>query len=461
MKCIQCFTEIGAATRCPNCNTEQADDRKKRASCRALPAGCVLRGIGGNYELGKVLGAGGFGITYLAKNTENDRLLAVKEFFPSLICERDMHGKVCPKNSPDAFNRSVNHFCREAEILHKLGHCPNVANVDGVFLANNTAYLVMEFIKGPSLSETLKKAGGRLPYAQAREILLQIANALRQVHDAGLVHSDISPSNILLEDGKRVKLIDFGAARSVSYEQDGRLTVQIKPGFSPPEQYAGSHLPMGPWTDLYAMAGTFLRLITGITPPTPVERKAGEKLINPRSVAPEMPEEEEQAIMRALELDYHLRPQSVDAFLREFFGSKTLSEKKSEKILPKKNLFDSLIGMVSGSSLPKAELQIGGRTVKHITLKPGRLYLAGREKTQCNLRLPDEATISRVHLTLRYIQERNLILLEDRSTNGTVLEDGRLLRRDKVYLAGNCRLYLASGKVIIRIIFNNRQEDCR
>lgn len=461
MKCVQCFSEIGSEPKCPRCGADQTADREKRKACRALPTGCVLHCDGGNYELGRVLGAGGFGITYLAKDAEKNRLLAVKEFFPSQICERNEQGMVCPKNSKDAFKRSVNHFCREAEILHKLDRCPNVANVDGVFLANNTAYLVMEFIRGPSLSDVLKKGGGRMPYPKAREILLQIANALRQVHEAGLVHSDISPSNILLEDGKRVKLIDFGAARSVAQEQDGKLTVQVKPGFSPPEQYAGSHLPMGPWTDLYAMAGTFMRMLTGVAPPTPVERKAGEKLINLRSLLPEMPEAEEQAIMKALELDYLLRPKSVDEFIREFSGAKTQKEPTTEIEPNKAGILGGLFGARNNAPLPSVELYMGGRRVKRINLKPGRVYLAGREKSQCDLKLPEEATISRVHLSLCFIQDKNMILLEDRSTNGTVLEDGSLLRRSRIFLAGGCSLYLASGNVILRIIFNNKQEDRR
>lgn len=462
MKCIQCFYEIGSAPRCPRCNTDQLADRQKRISCNGLPAGTLLRGPFGSYELGRILGAGGFGITYLARENAKSRMLAVKEFFPSELCRRDARGKVCPQRSREAFQRSVEHFCREAEILQKLVDCPNVANVEGVFLANNTAYLIMEYIQGPSLREMQTRAGGRIPYRQARELLLQIAGALRQVHDAGLIHSDISPSNILLENGNRVKLIDFGAARSLMQEQDESLTVQVKPGFSPPEQYAGSHLPLGPWTDLYALAGTFLRMITGTTPPTAIERKSGTELKSPRLWVPEMEEMEEQAIMKALALDYRQRPQSVDAFLRDFSGVKTNTDQSPEQAREKKGLWDRLVDRKKTTScLPSLELLKGNRAATRIELKPGRVYRIGRGNGQCDLELPNVPTISRVHLTLRYMPERKEILLEDCSLNGTRLGDGRLLRQNSLHLSQSCLLFLADGKVVLRINLNNKQEDSR
>lgn len=464
MKCIQCFHEIGSAPRCSLCGADQLADRKKRTSCSGLPAGTLLHGPRGSYELGRILGAGGFGITYLARGSEYSRPLAVKEFFPSELCRRDEWGRVCPQRSPEAFQRSVDHFCREAEILRKLDDCPNVANVEGVLLANNTSYLVMEYIQGPSLREMQLRAGGRLPYQQARALLLQIADALRQVHDAGLVHSDISPSNILLENGVHVKLIDFGAARSLMQSQDNSLTVQVKPGFSPPEQYAGSKLPMGPWTDLYALAGTFLRMITGTTPPPATERRGGAALKSPRSWAPEMPEAEEQAVLRAMELDYRLRPQSVDEFLRDFSGVKTdLDPPQEGEGRPQERWIDWKRFLRRPPQVPQPVLEQlrNGQVATRIELKPGRIYRVGRGSGQCDLAFPDEPTISRVHLLLRYIPETHQILVEDKSLNGTRLGDGRLLRQSSLTLSQSCLISLAEGKIMLRINMNNKQEDCK
>jgi len=478
MKCPKCFREIGAPSYCPFCGLDIRDEIELRKKKKALPPLYVLAN---RYELGILLGAGGFGITYLARDIMNNQFVAVKEFFPAELCARAATGAVVPQRNKQAFDRSVEHFYNEAKTLHKLDRCPSVANVDGFLRANETAYIVMEYVRGENLKQHMQRSGNVLPYNVAKYIVIQIALALGEVHRVGIVHSDISPSNILIEPGGDVKLIDFGASRSYLHENDSSLTVQLKPGFAPPEQYAGSGLKLGPWTDIYALACTFYRMVTGQMPPPAMERQGGAKVTPLSELVPETEARVEQAIQKAMELNYHERYQSADEFIADFSdygqvetnlepgeggGAGTVLveplEEEKETFLTKlkkrllgarKGTTDAGGGHTEKRTTAYVEVLQGKNAGSRLCLSDGRQYLIGRQSDICDLVVSDESVISRVHCTLRFDAGEKYVEVIDKSKNGTTLEDGTILHGESFLIRNDCTLLLSRGEVILQIIF--------
>ena len=298
------------------------------------------------FLLGEVLGEGGFGITYLALDIEHQNRVAVKEYFPRDLCERGETGEVVPQKNRHAYNSGVDHFFHEAQILQRLNSCPSVVNVKSYFRENNTAYLIMEYVQGESVKAYANHYdGAHIPWPQAKFVTTQIALALSEVHRQGIVHSDISPSNIVILPDGDVKLIDFGASKSYLKSQGGDVIVQLKPGFAPPEQYDSQCRNLGPWTDIYALACTFCFMVMGNEGhvPSVSERKKGAPLPNIRQCASEEEIRAARAIEKALELDFQKRYQSIDAFLQDFAepeesytDTKTPSTDEKTSFLPKK-----------------------------------------------------------------------------------------------------------------------------
>ena len=250
-RCFGCMEEIQGYP-CPHCGF---DPRSVKGIEYALPMGTILAG---KYLVGRVLGQGGFGITYVGWDIALERKVAIKEYYPSGQVSRNPGSRgltwYTSVQSQQAKQNGTQIFLKEARKMSKVDDIPNVVRVRDLFQENETAYIVMDFVEGETLKARLEKTGP-LPWEQAKGIFLPAIQAMEQVHQAGLVHRDISPDNLMLTPDGKVKILDLGAAKDLSVN-NGASSMQVaKGGFSPFEQYTqrGSS---GPWTDVYAMAAT-------------------------------------------------------------------------------------------------------------------------------------------------------------------------------------------------------------
>ena len=225
----------------------------------ALPEGYSLQ----EYRIDSTLGVGGFGLTYLATDSNLNLKVAIKEYLPSELASRCDDQSVKPKSNKqtDTFKWGLDRFLDESRTLASFRH-PNIVRVMRFFQANQTAYMVMEFVAGQSLSEWVRT---RRPVEDAavRGILLPLLEGLSVVHKSGYLHRDIKPGNIFIRDDGSPVLLDFGSARMVG--QGAELTAIVTPGYAPLEQYH-SHGKQGPWSDLYALGGVLYWLVTGSKP---------------------------------------------------------------------------------------------------------------------------------------------------------------------------------------------------
>lgn len=238
------------------------------ASRNSLPPGYKLHW----YLIKDVLGQGGFGITYLAEDTNLNHLVAIKEFLPVEMAVREGDSSIHPVSSEQGenFQWGLERFISEAQTLARFRH-DNIVRVFTVFSENNTAYMIMEYEKGRGLHEILKTKG-RLSEQEALDIMLPVLDGLERVHAAGFIHRDIKPPNIFIrEDGSPV-LLDFGSARQSLGEHTRTLTTIVSPGYAPFEQYVSKSDKQGPWTDIYGLGATMYRAITGVSPPNAVDR---------------------------------------------------------------------------------------------------------------------------------------------------------------------------------------------
>lgn len=280
-------------------------------STRALELGTLIHA---RYRVERVLGEGGFGVTYQVSDLKENRIAAMKEYMPADIAYRRAYSnEVHPKPEyKEAYQKFRDKFLEEARIIYRFRGHPNIIDVNHLFYDNNTAYYVMEYINGQDLDRYLKERGGRLSWQELHPIMGQVAAALQEVHRSNMIHCDISPDNIFLLDRGQVKLIDFGAAKSVLHGQSSMIL--LKRGFAPPEQlYSDGKL--GPWTDVYAMAVTLYRAYTGKMPPTAEDRLVSDQTVWPSQMGIPAPTPYwEAALRKAMSLRWEDRYQDVNVF---------------------------------------------------------------------------------------------------------------------------------------------------
>jgi serine/threonine protein kinase len=308
---------------CPICGAQNPQEATQCRRCGAfllplyLPVGAKLRG--GAYTVGKVLGQGGFGITYKGGDTRLQRAVAIKEFFPQgCIRQGTAVSLATPTITPADFEAMKQRFLQEARTLARFNH-PGIVRIYDVFEENRTAYIVMEFLKGKPLSRILEERGGRMEEQEALRYIAQVCEALELVHSSGILHRDIKPDNIIVCEDRRVVLIDFGAAREFAARATQRHTVILTPGYAPLEQYSElGH--RGPFTDIYSLAATLYHLLTGEVPVPAPDRRIGIPLPDVQRLNPKISPHVAQAIMQGLEMDWHRRPQTVRDFLNLLQG---------------------------------------------------------------------------------------------------------------------------------------------
>lgn len=264
--CESCFAETASET-CEVCgynkNTAAADPT-------ILPCGSVLMG---RYVVGHVIGKGGFGITYLAYDSKMEKTVAIKEFYPFGLAVRSSGSPIVSVTNAEAasvFQNGAEKFYNEAKLVSKFNGNPNIVSVYEFFYENDTVYFSMEYLKGETLKSYVNKHG-TLTAEQAVFVADAVSNALMAAHSSNVLHRDISPDNIMLCDDGTVKLLDFGAARQVMAERSQSLSVILKPGFAPLEQYQKKGR-QGPWTDIYSLGATLYYSMTLDTLEDPMTR---------------------------------------------------------------------------------------------------------------------------------------------------------------------------------------------
>ena len=306
--CEGCFSEQEEYS--PICGVCGLDKSAVVENTGALPMGMTLMD---KYIIGNVLGRGGFGITYLAYDKVNQQKVAIKEYFPDSLSYRTP-GTVTITNytgdREEHYKSGVNKFYNEARILSRFNGNDHIINVMEFFYANNTAYYVMEYVNGIDLKKYIAMRGGRLPYNEVLDIMVPVMYALIIVHSMDILHRDISPDNIYLTKDGDIKILDFGAARQVFQEQSSNLSVILKQGFTPIEQYRkrGNH---GPWSDIYSLGATVYYALTGSVPEESVNRVERDDLRMPSALGIPVPADFEMILRKMLAVKAENRFQSM------------------------------------------------------------------------------------------------------------------------------------------------------
>ena len=323
---------------CPSCmaKTRPADSKCPVCGCdvnienapHQLPVNTILYG---RYIVGRVLGAGGFGITYIGYDLKLDGRVAIKEYYPSGEANRSVSLTVYPtaEGNGSTFEMGKERFLKEARVLSGFVEESSIVTLRDYFEENGTAYIVMEYLDGEDLSHYAARHG-KFTFDEALDLLEPAMHALDKLHKEGLIHRDISPSNIMVLNDGRIKVLDFGAARLQSINGELSLSVMLKPGYAPIEQYS-THGEQGPWTDVYAMSATVYRLITGRTPPSATDRTCGSAVELPSALGVKITPAQEKALMRGLALQTVDRTQTMAELAESLRARKSVHGLKPEK----------------------------------------------------------------------------------------------------------------------------------
>ena len=312
--------------------------------------------LGGKYLVGAVLGEGGFGITYIGREINLDIKVAIKEYFPSGVVNRNNTSSTeISAHVGDAqtfFEKGKSSFLGEARTLAKFSNEPSIVSVRDFFSENNTAYIVMEYLEGIDLKDYIKQHG-KLSFEQTVTMLTPIMKALSKIHAQGLIHRDISPANIMILNDGTVKLLDFGAAREVGGADEKSLSILLKPGFAPEEQYrTKGH--QGPWTDVYALSATMYKMMTGLTPIDAMNRVFSDDIRKITELNPSVTPEQEAIIFKGMAVQQANRYQTIDELCTDCQNGTIKQQPAAENTIG--NLSDNN-GWMSAWQTPQTEPQ--------------------------------------------------------------------------------------------------------
>ena len=368
-RCISCVSPIGDYDVCQYCGCIQSYENND-PSC--LRIGYTLAN---RYFIGKSIGVGGFGITYVAWDEVLQQKVAIKEYYPSGLVSRipgEAEIVVFSGSKKEQYFTGLSRFLAEARNMVKFSKEPNIVNVFDYFEANNTAYIVMEYLDGVTLKEYLKQVGGAVSYDIALQIISPVCEALSKMHEQGIVHRDVSPDNIFITTSNSIKLIDFGAARLARGEKEETLSVILKPGYAPPEQYR-TKSKQGPFTDVYAVGATMYRMLTGHMPPESVDREIEDDMIMPSAFNPQITDKVDRAIARAMSLDSNIRFKNTKELLEALAGEQKARFPYEEVNVRKKRNF--VIAMLSSAAVVAICIIAFFGVLNSKTLKPEELTL--------------------------------------------------------------------------------------
>ena len=285
---------------------------------------CLRKGtrLIGRYTVEGVLGQGGFGITYLGMDELHKKKVAIKEFFPQGIVTRNIEYEdtvtVTLVGEKENYDKGKERFLKEAQTMAMFSKDKGIVKALDFFEINNTAYIVMEYLEGVTLKQYLRE-NKRIAAEDLVELLVPLIEALDEIHSQGLIHRDISPDNIMVLPDGRIKLMDFGAARDYTEFGEKSLSIVLKPGYAPPEQYQ-THGVQGPWTDIYSLCATMYKCITGENPPDAIDRLVDDYLKKISAFGiPVLPQIEE-AIIKGMSVAAKDRYQNVGDFCEDLYG---------------------------------------------------------------------------------------------------------------------------------------------
>lgn len=329
--CMGCMKKLNEDIReCPACGYTQGTPPKEVYHMQPETV------LNGKYVVGRVLGYGGFGVTYLGWDAQLERKVAIKEYLPTDFSTR-MPGEtqlsVYHGEAHDQFEAGLKRFVDEAQRLAKFNKLDGVVDIYDTFVENNTGYIVMQFLDGQTVKDVIK-ANGSIPYDTALEIVTTVLKTLAEVHKEGVIHRDLSPDNIFITKKNEVKLLDFGAARYATTFHSKSLSVILKPGYAPEEQYR-SRGNQGSWSDIYALAATFYKMLTGITPDEAMERAMKDNVQPPSKLGVKISPSAENAIMNAMNVRIEERTQTAEEFLA------ALQSEEVKRVEPKKVKHDA------------------------------------------------------------------------------------------------------------------------
>ncbi len=330
-RCYSCFKEYESEfSICPYCG--QIEITKPSEPIQLCP-GTILQG---RYILGEAVGAGGFGIVYKAWDSKLETVIAVKEFFVSRMMTRAEGEKkiIVSKKSQVEFEYRKERFLAEARNMAKFGTHRSIPNVFEYFEENGTAYIVMELLQGSALNSYLGEKNGILDIDFAIMIANEVGNALKSLHEHKIIHRDVAPDNIFICSGRdiKIKLMDLGAAK-LADSTDDVIDIILKPGYSPTEQYDNTK-NIGPWSDIYALGATLYAMLTGIKPDESTNRKINDEVVPPNVINPQISENLNNTIMKAMAVEKHMRFKTVDEFLSALNGEKkviTLAKERKKR----------------------------------------------------------------------------------------------------------------------------------
>lgn len=329
--CIHCMKEKHSADEiCPFCGS---DPKSADIPPYHLQPFSILAG---KYLLGMAIGEGGFGITYIGMDLNLEMRVAIKEYYPNGCAVRNCSESntvlSCSNSTQEVFEKGREKFINEARLLAKCSNLSEIVSVKDFFRENHTAYIVMEYIEGITLKAYLKQNGDHIPAQKTLQMMKPVICSLSKVHDMNLIHRDISPDNIMICNNGSVKILDFGGARDYIFSNEKSLSIMLKPGYAPEEQYR-THGNQGPWTDVYALCATMYRCITGSVPPESLERAYQESLPPIRSISPDCPPAAAYAIEKGMSIYPEDRFQSMQELYSALYES---SESFSDMPEPQK-----------------------------------------------------------------------------------------------------------------------------
>ena len=424
--CCYCMNDDGEGTTCSQCGNQRTlQNANDELRCRSL--------LHHQYLIGRRLGRGGFGITYLALCLNTQKKMAIKEFFPNAIASRSSDTTTVQPTATDLYDKGLSKFLDEAQILRRFHHL-NIVPIDCYFEENNTAYLVMPYVQGKTLLAYMKQTEHGLSEKELLEIMIPILEGLKEIHTYNFLHRDVDPSNIYLPENHPPLLLDFGAARQFLINENKELSMMVaKGGYTPPEQYLSIASKQGAYSDIYACAATIYACLRGydvqkhsLRSPIPSpDRQTGAVLphIKNESKHP-LSEHFANAIMKGLSLISIERPQSVLEFQQQLLG---ISEACRIELC---GLDET--GDYAGCRIPIAESLI-----------------IGKDERKCHIVLNDNI-ISKTHCHI--VIKNGVPYLEDlHSTNGTMLNDKKIPACKQVQLHINDTFILA-GKAVFQIV---------
>lgn len=401
--CTNCMQALLVNEKCPRCGaSREAEDRR---DARALPVRCMLHG---RYCIGKVLGAGGFGITYLAYDCQGGGRVAVKELFPGkdAVREQGTYSISVIRGQEKYFRHIRKRFTDEARILYQFRNSPDVLKVYQLFEENNTVYYAMEYLEGTDLKHYMLSYG-KQEWSCLSVYIRMVLKTLNTLHRQNLIHRDISPDNIFLTGNGKAVLIDFGSVRC--YSNTRGFTTFLKDCFAPLEQYR-EHGKQGPWTDIYSLSVTMYYALSGVMPPKAPDRIQNDRTQPLQQLCPALPEHVAQGIAKGMAVRQEERFQSVQDYAGQLF--------------PGEDLFADNGGEQSrthGLTCVRGYYK-GGR----LSFQAGTAVTLGRDAGCTVAYPPDSKGISRLQCSLMMDRQGRVYVRDEKSSYGTFLNGKRL-----------------------------------